>query len=208
MENSSSPLETLRQLKEMLDAGTITPAEFEKLKQQLVFSKTEPDTSPVVPAPSFVAPVVPTTPLANEPIATDSSSTSIPDEPAYSYVPPVSAGSAPADTASNPLNLVLIIGGALAVLALVLYLALGNRTSDEHLTSTTQTAADSVNTVEVGPQDEQITLPPAAVPETIRVAPAHPVAPIVRPQPAQTDTAGATTATPATKPAAAPDTAR
>jgi hypothetical protein len=80
----------------------------------------------------------------------------------------------------NPLNLIFAIGGALVFLAVVLYLTLGNRTADEHLTSTTQTAADSTRVApEVGPQAEQLTLPPAS-PETIRVAPVVPatVAPV------------------------------
>jgi hypothetical protein len=74
----------------------------------------------------------------------------------------------------NPLNLIFAIGGALVFLAVVLYLTLGNRPTDEHLTSTTQTAADSARVApEVGPQAEQLTLPPAS-PETIRVAPVVP----------------------------------
>lgn len=215
MENPSSPLETLRQLKEMLDAGTITPTEFEALKQQLVFSKPSAEAAPVAPAPAppLAAPIIPATaPLHEQPAYAQPEPTSRPteftDEPAYQYSPPASVGAGPAAPASNPLNLVLIICGALAVLALVLYLALGNRNPDEHLTSTTQTAADTTSTVEVGPQDEQINLPPAAAPETIRVAPAHPVAPIVRPQPATVDSTAAAAPVPAAKPAATPDTAR
>lgn len=55
MQNPPSPLETLRQLKEMLDAGALTLAEFEVLKQRLVFSATATaappqGTEPVVPA--------------------------------------------------------------------------------------------------------------------------------------------------------------
>jgi hypothetical protein len=74
----------------------------------------------------------------------------------------------------NPLNLIFAIGGALVFLAVVLYLTLGNRAADEHLTSTTQTAADSTRTApEIGPQAQQLTLPPAS-PETIRVAPVVP----------------------------------
>ncbi|WP_083322270.1 SHOCT domain-containing protein [Hymenobacter lapidarius] len=50
MDNPTSPLETLRQLKEMLDAGALTPTEFEALKQRLLF--TDPPTPPAPPPPS------------------------------------------------------------------------------------------------------------------------------------------------------------
>ncbi|UOQ98912.1 SHOCT domain-containing protein [Hymenobacter sp. 5317J-9] len=53
MDNPSSPLDTLRQLKEMLDAGALTPTEFEALKQRLVFQ--EPATPPVPPVPPVAA---------------------------------------------------------------------------------------------------------------------------------------------------------
>jgi hypothetical protein len=70
--------------------------------------------------------------------------------------------------------LVLIIGGIVALLGLVLYLAMGSRES-EHLTSISQSASDSVAVrPEEGPQAEQIELPPAAAPETVRVVPATP----------------------------------
>ncbi|MBX0291127.1 hypothetical protein K3G63_11785 [Hymenobacter sp. HSC-4F20] len=75
----------------------------------------------------------------------------------------------------SPLGTILIVGGIIALLALVAYLMWGNQDS-ERLTSTTLTAADSVTTApEVGPQSEQIDLPPAAAPETVRVAPAVPL---------------------------------
>ena len=51
MDNSASPLDTLRQLKEMLDAGAITPAEFEALKQRLVL-KPAAVPPPATPAAS------------------------------------------------------------------------------------------------------------------------------------------------------------
>ena len=76
--------------------------------------------------------------------------------------------------AKSPLGTILIIGGIIALLALVAYLMLGNRES-ERLTSTSRTAADSLAvTPDEGPQAEQIELPPAAVPETVRVAPVLP----------------------------------
>ena len=51
MENPSSPLDTLRQLKEMLDAGALTPAEFDALKQRLVIAPgtAAPAAGPPVP---------------------------------------------------------------------------------------------------------------------------------------------------------------
>ncbi len=72
MENPASPLDTLRQLKEMLDAGVLTPTEFEALKKRLLFSEAvAPPTSPAPFAP--VAPLVadllgavPTTPVASD----------------------------------------------------------------------------------------------------------------------------------------------
>jgi hypothetical protein len=100
----------------------------------------------------------------------------------------------------NPLNLVFAIGGALVFLAVVLYLTLGNRAADEHLTSTTQTAADSARVApEVGPQAEQLTLPPAS-PETIRVAPVVPAP--VAPAASQFRTDSAAASAPAVAPTA------
>ena len=52
--SNDSPLETLRQLREMLDAGTLTPVEFEVLKQQLVFGPV-PAVPPAAPAPPVAA---------------------------------------------------------------------------------------------------------------------------------------------------------
>ena len=84
--------------------------------------------------------------------------------------------------ARNPLALILSIGGVLVFLAVVAYLTL-NRPASEHISSTSQTAADSVSTnIETGPQVEPLAQP-TAVPETIRVAPAHP-APIIPAKPA------------------------
>lgn len=190
--DANSSLATLRQLKEMLDAGTLTPQEFEALKQKLVFGH-EPTVSALpVPPPIQSTPVPP---IVHPPAYT------VLEEPAESIARPTSLavenpnwlaapGPVPVEDnveanaadnedevieARNPLNLVFAIGGLLVFLALVLYLTLGNRSADEHLTSTSQTAADSTATApEVGPQAQQITLPPAT-PETIRIAPAAPL---------------------------------
>jgi hypothetical protein len=192
--DANSPIATLRQLKEMLDAGTLTLQEFEALKQKLIFGTdaTAP-TAPVVP----VAPAIPASPAP--PAYVVPAETSATATPEVSPVPPPEtpdwlAAAAPAlvdHSASttvaeeepvydeglekrNPLNLVFALGGALVFLAVVLYLTLGNRAADEHLTSTTQTAADSTRVApEIGPQAQQLTLPPA-LPETIRVAPVVP----------------------------------
>jgi hypothetical protein len=191
--DANSPIATLRQLKEMLDAGTLTPQEFEALKQKLIFGTdaavpTVP-VAPVVPAipasptpPAYVAPAEPSVPevspipppetpdwlAAAAPALVDHSASApvavVEEEPVYDE----------GLEKRNPLNLVFALGGALVFLAVVLYLTLGNRTPDEHLTSTTQTAADSTRVApEIGPQAQQLTLPPAS-PETLRVAPVVP----------------------------------
>jgi hypothetical protein len=188
--DANSPIATLRQLKEMLDAGTLTPQEFEALKQKLIFG------ADVVASTVPVAPVAPTTPASPTPPAyVAPAETSAPARSEVSPAPETpdwlaAVAPAPVDHSApvveeepvydeglekrNPLNLIFAIGGALIFLAVVLYLTLGNRTADEHLTSTTQTAADSARVApEVGPQAEQLTLPPAS-PETIRVAPVVP----------------------------------
>ncbi|RTQ49272.1 SHOCT domain-containing protein [Hymenobacter gummosus] len=218
----SSPLETLRQLKEMLDAGVITPQEFNSLKQKLLFpdAPTPPAASPA-PAPLPPAPIMeaPTAPVAVPPPA--------PVEPAPRRVeehpvaditpvipppvddpllPPVVAApgatplepvvldphtqrptegpvdvqdyyhDGPADEPrKSPLGPILIIGGVIVLLAIIGYLVLGSRSS-ERLTSNSITAADTTAVqIEEGPQAEQLDLPPAAVPETVRVQPNIPV---------------------------------
>ncbi|GAA3922346.1 SHOCT domain-containing protein [Hymenobacter algoricola] len=212
MEKDPSPLDTLRQLKEWLDAGTITPAEFETLKRKLLFSeptaagpaapvnRPEPTaTSGPVEEP-MLPPIVPHTTPPLPPVAPPSA----PAPPAETFSRPFESGRPGAspsaedgyDTetrepeedevdmpyvapARNPLSTILIVGGILALLALVAYLMLGNRES-EHLSSISQTEADSQRPApETGPQAEQIDLPPAAAPETVRVAPA--VAPVAAP---------------------------
>lgn len=225
--DANSPLATLRQLKEMLDAGTLTPQEFEALKQKLVFGTSAAEsTEPVAPAvpvasahipPAYIPPtesIVPGAPevsagpasetpdwLAAAPALVDHSTPEPTEEPVYEE----------GLEKRNPLNLVFAIGGALVFLAVVLYLTLGNRSADEHLTSTTQTAADSTRVApEIGPQAQQLTLPPAT-PETIRVAPVVPatVAPAAGEFRTDSTAAAAPVVAPASpkavaKPAAAP----
>jgi hypothetical protein len=194
--DANSSLATLRQLKEMLDAGTLTPQEFEALKQKLVFGKEPtslaaetpaPEASPATPAAVPEAAPAPPVPLplrVELPAALDATDSA--DWMAVSA--PIMLENTFANEAAeeietpeerrSSLTIVFIVGGALLLLAIVLYLTIGTKTPDEHLTSTSQTAADSTATVpETGPQANQITLPPAA-PETVRVAPAVPVAPI------------------------------
>lgn len=213
-DSAGSPLATLRQLKEMLDAGTITPAEFEALKQQLVFGVTsEAPTATPRPAAADTPPAP--TPYLDTPAAlTPEAAPLLTPEPDWLAAPapvltPTPAGYQPepdeepelAAERRNPLNLVFAIGGLLLFLGVVAYLTLGRPTTpDEHVTSTSQTAADTAAAApEVGPQAEQLTLPPAAAPETVRVAPA---AVPVATAPA-TDTATApVTAAPAATPVA------
>ncbi|MEJ7659387.1 MAG: hypothetical protein WKG07_07060 [Hymenobacter sp.] len=72
----------------------------------------------------------------------------------HAYPPP------PAER-RNSLNLIFMVGGILLLLGIVAYLAPERQPPSEHLTSTSQTAADSTAVVlEVGPQAEQITPPP------------------------------------------------
>jgi hypothetical protein len=218
--DANSPLATLRQLKEMLDAGTLTPHEFEALKQRLIF--TNEPVAPPQPMASAMPPVAeelsytpPTPPVEEElpvslaqapPTEWPLPATALPTE-STPYEAPVEE----APEQRNPLTLVFAIGGALLVLALVLYLALGNRSTDEHVTSISQTAADSSAVApEVGPQAQQITLPPVTAPETVRVAPAVPLPAassfhrdsVVAPAPAAT--APVTAAPPAAAPVATP----
>ncbi|MVN76742.1 hypothetical protein GO988_10455 [Hymenobacter sp. HMF4947] len=191
--DAHSPINTLRQLKEMLDAGTLTPAEFEALKQQLIFGKegTGPVETPVPPMPLVPAAAAPAADLLSptdflEPAPEPPPAETLlptPTPPAAADwlaapAPMLLSAETPSDPEAerrNPLTWVFAVGGALVLLAIVLYLALGNQPDSEHLTSASQTAADSTAVApEVGPQAEQITLPPTTAPETIRVAPATP----------------------------------
>ncbi|MBF9219623.1 SHOCT domain-containing protein [Hymenobacter ruricola] len=87
MDNPSSPLDTLRQLKEMLDAGALTPAEFEALKKRLLFqeSAAAPAAAPdaAVPTPPAGPPAAPSAPQFFTP-----SSEAAPAVPAPEYVAP------------------------------------------------------------------------------------------------------------------------
>ena len=223
-----SSLTALRQLKEMLDAGTITPQEFEALKRQIVFGTepalplaqppSAPVTAPPTAAPEAPAPEPETTLAAYDTVAPNPAELPPPPPASPDWLaapapaPALSLGDAedeaelpPLEERRNPLNLVFAIGGLLVFLGVVAYLMLGRPARpDEHLTSGTQTAADSTAVVpETGPQAEQLTLPPAAAPETIRVAP------VVRAAPAtgqfSTDSAAApTVASPIPAASAAP----
>jgi hypothetical protein len=191
--DANSALATLRQLKEMLDAGTLTQQEFEALKQKLVFGSGT--VAPIPEPPLSVTlghPIAATEPVVDSPpvpVQVDLPPASTTSEGAdwLTAAAPVLLDNTPTDPLieapeerRNPLTLVFIIGGVLLLLAMVLYLTLGGNAPDEHLTSTSQTAADSTVTApEVGPQAEQLTLPPAA-PETIRVAPVIAPAPAAK----------------------------
>ncbi|QDA60803.1 SHOCT domain-containing protein [Hymenobacter jejuensis] len=301
MEKDPSPLDTLRQLKEWLDAGAITQQEFDTLKRKLVFSDTEP-TSPASPPappiastpastpppapeyPTLIPPVeesflppsatpkaeeptfLPPKPLTpppsatvppwestaplrtpstftppspevpkDEPLTPRASSPGTPVSPIDSFIREQQEAKAPRPTepvrpivpppapettfrrapqpiveeeepyvappsGRSPLSTILIVGGIVALLALVAYLVLGNRQS-ERLTSTSKTEADSVVVQpEVGPQDAQIDLPAATGPETVRVRPAIPPA-VSTPATRDSVKAPATAPAPATTPA-------
>ena len=234
--DAHSSLAALRQLKEMLDAGTITPAEFETLKRQIVFG-VEPALPLEPPAPaateslsSLSTAVYPPLTAAEVPVAY------VPEEDNEPLAEPLPPANPPAETEwpaadpdllpddddtvppleeerRNPLNLVFALGGLLVFLGVIAYLMLGRpATPNEHLTSASQTAADSTAAVpEVGPQAEQLNLPPAAAPETIRVAPVVRAAPANNQfstdsavAPAVASPAPAATATPASKAPATP----
>jgi hypothetical protein len=215
MNNQPSPIETLRQLREMLDAGTITASEFEALKQQLIFSAQAPATEP--PIPDFTAPAValPAPAEQQSPMFEDAQlppdSIDLDANEAVGSPAPRPLAATPADadeadiaetppTARNPLNLVLAIGGLLVLLAVFAYLGL-NRRDSEHISSNSMTAADSLSVVEEGPQAEPIEQP-VAVPETVRVAPINPAPPVVKPDiaPVVTDSASALAADTTKKP--------
>ncbi|RZK18155.1 MAG: SHOCT domain-containing protein, partial [Hymenobacter sp.] len=170
--DANSSLATLRQLKEMLDAGTLTPQEFEALKQKLVFGKEPsspaskipaPATSPITPPPAS-APPMPLPFRVELPTALDATDSadwlavSAPIMLENTLANEAAENAETPEQRRNSLTTVFIIGGVLLLLAIVLYLALGTKTPDEHLTSTSQTAADSAATVpETGPQANQIT---------------------------------------------------
>lgn len=204
MDKSSSPLDNLLQLRELLDAGLITPQEFETLKSRLLASPAAPLTpptsaseAPAGPEPAPFAPeaIPPATPAPAAASPTNSdwyqpitaatpeyTPFSPPTEPlAYTSqetTPEVTEEEGFEEPPRNPLGKILAIGGGMLLLGLILYLLLGQSRSSEHLTSTSQTAADTVAvTPETGPQAEQLDLPPVAAPETVRVAPAIPVTP-------------------------------
>ena len=209
MDNPNSPLETLRQLKEMLDAGALTPTEFEALKQRLVFSA--PAVAPSVPTADVAATAINPPPLPPPPVAAPPSPAFEAVAAAPGYLDAESAAANPPtafpepltpaplsqptptwqtsdefpamaeEPARNPLALILSIGGVLVFLAVVAYLSF-SRPPSERISSTSMTAADSTAAViETGPQ--AVPLPQsAAVPETVRVAPTNP-APAIRPRP-------------------------
>lgn len=195
--DAQSSLAALRQLQELLDAGTITPPEFEALKRQLIFGSA-PDAAPTPETPPEVA-LPPAGPAA---LSDDVQLQAELSSPAPDWLAAAAPSLLPYEDAPtplppaerrNPLTLIFIVGGILLLLGLVAYLTLERQPPSEHLTSASRTAADSVAAVpEVGPQAEQITLPPAAPPETVRVAPVpRPVVPVA-PAPSPADSVAAT----------------
>ena len=184
--DAHSSLAALRQLQELLDAGTITPAEFEALKRQLIFgAEAAPAESPTPPAPPEAALPPPEAPTVLDDDAQLLAALSSPAPDWLAAAAPSllsyeeSPTPQPPTERRNPLTIIFVVGGILALLAIGAYLTLERQPPSEHLTSASRTAADSVAvTPEVGPQAEQITLPPVTAPETVRVAPVvRPVTP-------------------------------
>ena len=179
--DAHSSLAALRQLQELLDAGTITPAEFEALKRQLIFgAEAAPAESPTPPAPPEAALPPPEAPAVLDDDAQLLAALSSPAPDWLAAAAPSllsyeeSPTPQPPTERRNPLTIIFVVGGILALLAIGAYLTLERQPPSEHLTSASRTAADSVAvTPEVGPQAEQITLPPVTAPETVRVAPAE-----------------------------------
>ena len=201
MESPPSPIETLRQLKQMLDDGALTATEFEALKQQLVFGSAAPTASAnqAVP-PTSEAPIIDS--VVPDALPADQADL-LPEPEAFSPEPEALSGFPLHDEPAAPrnyLNLVLAVGGLLALLGLVLYLNL-NQHDSEHISSTSLTPADSTQVIETGPQAEQ-NIRLSTEPETIRVAPAHPAIPIAPLPPAAPAAADSVAA-----PVSAPDSA-
>ena len=190
MTPASSPLETLRQLREMLDAGTLTPAEFEALKQQLVFAGSpaaapeaaEPpaQTAGLAAVPAAPAPY----PAATEPAGVLPETADAAPQAAPMIADTYAEAAAVQATAAQPanyLNLVLALGGLLLLLGLVLYLT-SSRHPSERLDSRSQTAADSAAAaIETGPQAAPLPAAPPSAPATVRLAPTNPAPPVQRP---------------------------
>ncbi|QIL75902.1 SHOCT domain-containing protein [Hymenobacter sp. HDW8] len=84
MENEPSALATLRQLKEWLDAGAITPAEFEVLKRKLLFSDSESAAS-APPSASSATPLAPSAPVSAPPTAVPTSTPLPPPPPSWDF---------------------------------------------------------------------------------------------------------------------------
>ena len=240
MENPSSPLDTLRQLKEMLDAGALTPTEFEALKQRLVVNPSAAPAAPEAPVapalltadatPAAEVPSLPSSGPADAAATVDWRPTT-PEVPVPVFEPASAPGFMPQASADFPvtvgetsyleanaltdaaepdntmppaernssLGLVLAIAGVLVFLAVVAYLGFTRPATDEHISSLSQTAADSASTtIETGPQVAPLPAT-AAAPETVRVAPTNP-APVIQPRPA---TPAADSTAPTTNPTAA-----
>lgn len=110
---------------------------------------------------------------------------------------------------SSSLGLILAIGAVLVFLAVVAYLGFNRPSTDEHISSISQTAADSLSTtIETGPQVAPLPATTAA-PETVRVAPTNPAPPLPpRPGMEQKAAANRDSAAPAASPAVPDSTVR
>ena len=95
MQNPPSPLDTLRQLKEMLDAGALTPTEFEALKQRLVFSELPTAPPSPLPLPPAISDIT-SPPAVPAPVAFEAVNVVLPYASQFEAVkPPVTPSAAP-----------------------------------------------------------------------------------------------------------------
>ena len=135
-----------------------------------VYAAPTPPVAPPPPPPVYSAPIpaaarpyMAPAPPESEWITSPAPAEVMSAEPDEAFVP------APTPPTSRALPTVLLVLGGLALLLVLGYLFMGREQTDEHLTSLSKTAADSVAVqAETGPQAEQLDLPPAAEPEVVR----------------------------------------
>lgn len=193
-------LAELRQLRHDRQNGLLTDRDYDRRVAVLLQGQNAPAVLALLqaeggaPAPSGPPPAAPVAPRPTPEFLPSATPEFLPPpapvsrpvvKPESVLPPPVPPPSAVEDeaqaelappAASSTLNYVLIGGGLVLLLLLVGYLLTGQRPS-EHLTSTSRTAADTAaGAPEVGPQAPQMTRPPVAAPETVRVFPKTPPA--------------------------------
>ena len=166
------------------------PSRFPLVENVPLHSTLSGNTAPPAPAPEVRAPEPERASPAPRLIAASFPPPPAPPRPASAREPLAAADASwvsnefpesEAPAPRSPLALILSIGGLLALLGLVVYLSL-NKHPSEHISSTSQTAADSMAApaMETGPQAEPLARQSAAVPETVRVRPTNPAPPVQR----------------------------